>query len=91
MCVRCFGTTQGIKAIRQGGSYASSPSDGTAHSHDMEYYQWEKWTGPAWTRPSRSDGRETPLFAPFIYNMHHFTKTGSGQTYGKLKKRVAFP
>jgi hypothetical protein len=26
------------------------------------------------------DGRETPLFAPFIYKMHHFTKTGSGQT-----------
>jgi hypothetical protein len=22
----------------------------------------------------------TPLFAPFIYKMHHFTKTGSGQT-----------
>jgi hypothetical protein len=30
----------------------------------------------ALTRP-RS---ETPLFAPFIYKMHHFTKTGSGQT-----------
>ena len=24
------------------------------------------------------------LFAPFIYKMHHFTKTGSGQTEGKL-------
>jgi hypothetical protein len=23
--------------------------------------------------------RKTPLFAPFIYKMHHFTKTGSGQ------------
>jgi hypothetical protein len=23
---------------------------------------------------------ETPLFAPFIYKMHRFTKTGSGQT-----------
>ena len=22
----------------------------------------------------------SPLFAPFIYKMHHFTKTGSGQT-----------
>jgi hypothetical protein len=33
---------------------------------------------------------ETPLFAPFVYQMHHFTKTGSGQTQGKLKKRVAF-
>jgi hypothetical protein len=26
-------------------------------------------------------GKETPLFAvPFISKMHHFTKTGSGQT-----------
>jgi hypothetical protein len=25
-------------------------------------------------------GRETPLLAPFIHKMHHFTKTGSGQT-----------
>jgi hypothetical protein len=24
--------------------------------------------------------RKTPLFAPFTYKMHHFTKTGSGQT-----------
>jgi hypothetical protein len=36
-------------------------------------------------------GRETPLFAPFIYIMHLFTKTGSGQTQGKLKTRMAFP
>jgi hypothetical protein len=25
-------------------------------------------------------GKETPLFAPYMYKMHHFTKTGSGQT-----------
>jgi hypothetical protein len=25
-------------------------------------------------------GEKTPLFAPFISKMHHFTKTGSGQT-----------
>jgi hypothetical protein len=25
-------------------------------------------------------GRETPPFAPFVYKMHRFTKTGSGQT-----------
>jgi len=25
-------------------------------------------------------GEKTALFAPFIYKMHHFTKTGSGQT-----------
>jgi hypothetical protein len=24
--------------------------------------------------------RKTPLFAPFIYENDHFTKTGSGQT-----------
>jgi hypothetical protein len=26
------------------------------------------------------NGMETPLLAPFIYKMHHFAKTGSGQT-----------
>jgi len=26
------------------------------------------------------EGEKTPLFAPFIYKMHYFTKTGSGQT-----------
>jgi Ni,Fe-hydrogenase I cytochrome b subunit len=25
-------------------------------------------------------GKKTPLFAPFIYKSHLFTKTGSGQT-----------
>ena len=36
-------------------------------------------------------GRETPLFAPFIHKMHHFTKTGSGQNIGKaLKKEWRF-
>ena len=27
-----------------------------------------------------TDGKKTALFEPFIYQMHHFTKTGSGQT-----------
>ena len=27
-----------------------------------------------------STGKKTALFAPFIYKMHYFTKTGSGQT-----------
>jgi hypothetical protein len=27
-----------------------------------------------------------PLFEPFVYKNDHFTKTGSGQTQGKLKK-----
>jgi hypothetical protein len=30
--------------------------------------------------PQAHPGEETPLLAPFIYIMHHFTKTGSGQT-----------
>ena len=47
--------TMGIKAIRQGGSYASG-SGGGATENDKMYYQWEKWTGPAWARPSRSNG-----------------------------------
>jgi hypothetical protein len=34
--------------------------------------------------------RKTPLFEPFIYENEHFTKTGSGQTEGKLKKEVRF-
>ena len=29
---------------------------------------------------SSSGGEKTALFAPFIYKMHYFTKTGSGQT-----------
>jgi hypothetical protein len=39
----------------------------------------------------RPDGlvRKTPLFSPFVvlYKMHHFTKTGSGQTQGKHSKK----
>ena len=30
--------------------------------------------------PFVDTGKETPLVAPFMYKMHHFTKTGSGQT-----------
>jgi hypothetical protein len=30
------------------------------------------------------------LFGPFDAQNHCFTKTGSGQTYGKLRKRVAW-
>jgi hypothetical protein len=30
-----------------------------------------------------------PLFAQFISKMHHFTKTGSGQTQGKHSKKRA--
>eukprot|EP01046_Picozoa_sp_COSAG06_P006173 COSAG06_NODE_288_length_18224_cov_8.849948_11_plen_98_part_00 len=38
-------------------------------------------------------GKETPLFAAFVYKLHHFTKTGSGQTQGILgqKRVVVFP
>ena len=32
--------------------------------------------------------RKTPLFAmPFMYQMHLFTTTGSGQTWGKHSKK----
>ena len=36
----------GVKAIRLGGSFCSVTSD------DGAYYQWQKWTGPVWDRPS---------------------------------------
>ena len=36
----------GIKAIRLGGSFCSVTASNGA------YYQWEKWTGPIWDRPS---------------------------------------
>jgi hypothetical protein len=42
--------SMGIKAIRQGGSYASAAPDSAS------YYDWQNWTGPAWTRPSRTNG-----------------------------------
>jgi hypothetical protein len=35
-------------------------------------------------------GKETRLLRHFQYKNDYFTKTGSGQTYGKLKKRVPF-
>jgi hypothetical protein len=28
----------------------------------------------------RDPGKQTALFAPFIYKMHYFTKTGSGRS-----------
>jgi hypothetical protein len=36
----------GIKIIRLGGSFCSVGKDNGA------YYQWQKWTGPVWERPS---------------------------------------
>ena len=35
-------------------------------------------------------GKKTRAFAPFILQMTHFVKTGSGHTYEKLKKRRVF-
>ena len=40
----------GVTAIRQGGSFAS------VGAGSASYYQWQKWAGPAWTRPSRTAG-----------------------------------
>ena len=28
----------------------------SVHTHPYRYYQWEKWTGAAWTRASRQNG-----------------------------------
>ena len=48
----------GIRAIRVGGSFASvtgwpDGGGGTPPSDvSGSYYQWQKWTGPPWTRPS---------------------------------------
>jgi hypothetical protein len=36
--------------------------------------QYSPWYSAAW------HGKETPLFAPFVHNMYHFTKAGLGQT-----------
>ena len=33
-----------------------------------------------WTGMQEDAGKKTALFEPFIYKMHYFTKTGSGQT-----------
>jgi hypothetical protein len=44
----------------------------------------------AWKSTRHAAGAKMPLFAPFLYKMHYFTKTGSGQTQGKLKKRGVF-
>ena len=48
----------GIRTIRLGGSFASVTAwpdggGGTPPSDvSGEYYQWQKWTGPPWLRPS---------------------------------------
>jgi hypothetical protein len=34
--------------------------------------------------------RKMPLFAPFVYENDHFTKTGSGQTWEKLRQVAIF-
>lgn len=39
-------TAMGIKAIRLGGSFCS------VTKHNGAYYQWQRWTGPVWDRPS---------------------------------------
>jgi hypothetical protein len=35
-------------------------------------------------------GAKTPLLSHLMLKMHHFTKTGSGQTWERLIKRDAF-
>jgi hypothetical protein len=41
-------------------------------------------------RNGRMLGAEQRLFAPFCTKSHHFSKTGSGQTKGKLKTKTRF-
>jgi hypothetical protein len=38
--------SMGVRVIRLGGSFCSVAKD------DGEYYQWQRWTGPVWERPS---------------------------------------
>jgi hypothetical protein len=40
--------------------------------------------------PQPSLPAKTGIFEPFIYRNDHFAKTGSGQTWGKLKKKMPF-
>ena len=67
---------------------------GEAGSYDIDYFIpsfRESWDGEKgctyvhyWLENNAmkkgSGGKKTALFSPFIYKMHHFTKTGSGQT-----------
>eukprot|EP01046_Picozoa_sp_COSAG06_P038381 COSAG06_NODE_4424_length_4280_cov_6.770390_3_plen_177_part_00 len=39
---------------------------------------WATYGTP--NRMAKGSGKKTALFSPFIYKMHHFIKTGSGQT-----------
>jgi hypothetical protein len=48
----------------------SSVSDGLDAADDHD----------AFAACAKIPGKQTPYFAPFIYIMHQFTKTGSGQT-----------
>jgi hypothetical protein len=50
----------------------------------MVWQGQEEGKGQAWQRKRACRmhcvGKETALFEPFLYKMHCFTKTGSGQT-----------
>ena len=52
------------------------------------------WVGAHWTHHTERgwwyNGKKNGLFEPFISKNDHFTKTGLGQTCGKLKKDDRF-
>jgi len=51
-------TQMGVSLIRQGGSFAGAQVD---HGPPADYYQWQRWTGPAYARPSRGSVWQTSL------------------------------
>jgi hypothetical protein len=62
----------------------SAPENGCCVFFQVPAIGLERWV-MALNLPLREGwrawiGKETPLFAPFVFIMHHFTKTGSGQT-----------
>jgi hypothetical protein len=60
---------------------------GHVHSYEVSWPQLGgETTAFNYTNPTgivyitEGNGAKNVLFAPFIYKMHYFTKTGSGQT-----------
>jgi hypothetical protein len=55
----------------------SSAGDGAINPADIDSH--ERLLAKAFTATEEAVGK-TAIFEPFIYKMHYFTKTGSGQT-----------
>ena len=67
-------TTGNETAAAAGDAVATASGDG----HENEEEGADR--GEAKLLARRIGGKETQTFAPFMYKMYHFTKTGSGQT-----------